>query len=960
MDPSNPENTEPVQHSIEASESKDNPNDRYHHPVTTSTPSQPSSPTLSHIPHSPPPPAFRIHNPHTLPTSQQRYVSPETAFRNNDVDEKWLPAPPDTPFHLDRLNDEKPVNHDGQSTSPSSHSIQPFIAPTSGSYSQPATFSPSRTDMVTSSSRPTPNDLEMQPRSRRQQSTTTSGNRSRSGVLNRGGAGSSSNIQSPSTSHASTRRQQRGDTGNEVRRKRTSDISGSRRRTSDSTVAVTWEGGRRAGSPASSARSAARNDVRDAPSRRQHLHNAVSPPPPASQKRFSLFRRTLESLDISDKSQRAAEEGRGHSVSWARHNNPASARRSLSLKVPYYSGYGEDEGRRKTGIPGRNGEEPETNLLNFVDIMVNMPNKPKLNQVVNKLLKILAIMTMSYFLLMALYFAAEYQSSSHLHNISILVVDLDHSMIGNEFLNFTQRDNIIPGQVNWSIQTYKNIASVISDVENGNYWGAMVVRPNASWSLNKAASDPQSGYDPTKAFLFIYDGGRDPLAVKPYVVASMYTQFLQFTAVFNPGWVSFYLQYADSNKTSLTPLTAAPQVLGTPVAFEELDLHPPTATIITSATSVAYIWIFLIAGGSTYLVAHAVQPIARYSSVKRTMTLLLLPLLAFLSSLSMTYTILLLIFGVPFSSAGQFISLFLGMLLLQAAVASLVLFLIFLIPVTFIPIFTITFVVMNVIAVFNPVELMPGFYRWVYAMPFLNAVQMARFVLMGSYNRLGYNITILFAWILVPITLLPFAIIRQKRLMAEIMEIEEYERRQYRQKGYTSDKQGGYRHNVDKDYDAAWTNDSDKAIKRGRRSEEVDRRRPSRSRHYRNEDLSKTDQYYNSGDENSEAEFKHRRHNRRRNYNRRDNGSEDGEDNYDNDDEYTDTDDDGGRRAAANASRLIRPLNPRTISTGAVPSAPPESQVFDTLNRPFVEMPKLSRHPYASELARPPTPDEIK
>ncbi|KAF8976572.1 hypothetical protein BGZ46_008154 [Entomortierella lignicola] len=530
----------------------------------------------------------------------------------------------------------------------------------------------------------------------------------------------------------------------------------------------------------------------------------------------------------------------------------------------------------------------------------------------------------------------QYQSTDHLHNISILVVDLDHSMIGSQFLNFTQQDNMVPGQVNWSIQSkYKDVPSVISDVENGNYWGAMVVMPNASWMLNKALSTPLPNYDPTGAFTFIYDGGRDPLTVKPYVVASMYTQFLQFSSFFNPAWISFVLKYADNNNTTLTPLTDAPQVLGTPVAFTELDIHPTTATIITSATSVAYIWIFLIAGGSTYLVAHVIQPIARISSVRRTMMLLLVPLLAFLSSLSMTYTVLLRIFGVPFDSTGQFIFLFLGMLLLQAAVASLVLFLIFLIPVTFIPMITITFVVMNVIAVFKPVELMPGFYRWIYAMPFLNAVQMARYVLMGSYNRLSYNVPILFAWIVVPITLLPFAITRQKRLMAEVMEMEELERRH-----------------------GALSYDGDKALKRERRSKEVDRRHRSRSRYHHNEDLSDDNQYSSSECEDSESEFNSHHHSQRRNRHgrRRVEDDYDVDDNIEKDDGYHDRD----HLTAANTARLIRPLNPRTISSGVMPSAPPESQVFDTLNRPFVEMPKLSRHPYASELTRPRTPDEIK
>ncbi|KAF8940836.1 hypothetical protein BGZ58_004525 [Dissophora ornata] len=564
---------------------------------------------------------------------------------------------------------------------------------------------------------------------------------------------------------------------------------------------------------------------------------------------------------------------------------------------------------RKTGVPGRNGEEPETNLFNFVDIILNVPARPSLREVISKLLKVLAVMIVSYFTLMSLYFAAEYQVDSRLENISILVVDLDHSMIGTQFINFTQQDNTKPEQVNWSVQSsYKNLQSVIDDVDNGNYWGAMVVQPNASLTLNRALSIPLTNYDPTKAFLFIYDGGRDPLAVKPYIVASMYTQFLQFTATFNPAWIAFVLSYADAENSTLTPLINAPQVLGTPIAFEELDLHPPTASIISSATSVAYIWIFVIAGGSTYLVAHAVQPLTRFAS---------------------------------------------------AAVASLILFLIFLIPVVFIPLITTTFVVMNVIAVFHPVELMPPFYRWVYAMPFLNAVQMARYVLMGSYNRLTYNVPILFAWIAVPLTLLPFAIARQKRLMMEIMAIEEQERRQYHQRS-CSEKGTGYRRYEEdkKGGDDTYSYNGDYAIKRGRRSQEVERHGSvgSKYRHRgrsQNEDSSEDGQDYRSFEDDSEndteSESRHRH--------RGDNDDSGGESQY--------------HRATASAVRMIRPPNLRSISNGAMPSAPPESHVFDTHDhtsrrqpndqtQSYLAMPKLNRHPYASELVDSQPPDEVK
>ncbi|KAF9145314.1 hypothetical protein BGX30_009564 [Mortierella sp. GBA39] len=418
-------------------------------------------------------------------------------------------------------------------------------------------------------------------------------------------------------------------------------------------------------------------------------------------------------------------------------------------------------------------------MFNFVDTMLDMPVDPTWSQVIIKLLKVLAVMSVCYFGLMALYFGAEFQAINHTQNFEILVVDLDNSIIGSNYLNFTSHLNGVLGQPRWvnhNSTVYPNMSTIEADIVNGRYWGAVVVQANASSNLMWSAANIDANYDPTKAFAFVYEGGRDPLVVKPQVVATMYTTFLMFSKTFNPAWVKLAIASFIQQNTSMSAIMDAPQVIGTPIAFEEYDLHPITASIITSATSVAYIWIFLIAGGSTYLVANMVQPMTTKLSTAKTMFAMLFPLLMFLVVLSFCYSLLLLTFGVPFTGGAlQFLSLFGGMLLLQCAVASMVLFLIYLIPVVFIPGFTITFVILNVIAVFNPVELMPVFYRWVYAMPFLNAVQMARYVLMGSYNRLRYNIPILSAWILVPIILMPFAISRQKRVAREVEREEEEE-----------------------------------------------------------------------------------------------------------------------------------------------------------------------------------------
>ncbi|KAF9952396.1 hypothetical protein BGZ72_006323 [Mortierella alpina] len=685
---------------------------------------------------------------------------------------------------------------------------------------------------------------------------------------------------------------------------------------------------------------------------------------------FSVLKQRLQSLVLPDRNrddqdstesqdnqhnvslERQAEEGGLQGSSRRNRRNKFGRTSRKNTRVEGVFGY--RNGPHKTGVPGKDGEEPETDVFKFVDIILDMPDNPTGLQVTMKMLKMLAIMTIAYFALMALYFAAEFQVSDRMSNLDVLVVDLDQSLIGAEFLNFTQRA-IKVGRISFAIQDYYSLDGVMEDVDNGKYWGAIVVNDDASARLNKAISVPLRDYNPVDAFTMVYDSGRDPLVVKPLIVAQMYRHFMEFVGDFNSLWVYLVITYAEENNQTLAPLTKAPQTLGTPIAFTEMDLHEPAAAIITSATSVAYIWIFFIAGASTYMVANIVQPLARKASVRRTMVLLLLPLFVFLCSLSMTYSVLLRLFGVPFESAGQFVALFFAMLLLQSAVASLVLFLIFMIPVTLIPIITTTFVVMNVIAVFHPVELMPPFYRWVYAMPFLNAVQTVRYVLLDSYNRLVYNLPILFAWVMVPITLLPFAITRQKRLLMEVMDQERRQQQQQQERRGYSKRRRLYRdgwHNSETQGNSAFNKEGSDGRSRSRSRSKSTRRRHGRySEQSINDGREESDDYdtSESGYDQPHAEWADTH-----------SGAED-RGSVDDDPELYDT-------------RIVyvdRPRNAPTRISGVSPSAPPECLVFDTHrrlageglhgpDRTFIEMPRLNRHPYAAELVRSQTLSEVK
>lgn len=91
----------------------------------------------------------------------------------------------------------------------------------------------------------------------------------------------------------------------------------------------------------------------------------------------------------------------------------------------------QDPSSRKKGLPGKDGREPETDMFNFVDTMLDMPVNPTWSQVIVKLLKVLVVMCVCYFGLMALYFGAEVSTYPLFfnHYSSIPLSTLDRSIL---------------------------------------------------------------------------------------------------------------------------------------------------------------------------------------------------------------------------------------------------------------------------------------------------------------------------------------------------------------------------------------------------------------------------------------------------------------------------------------------------------------------------------------------------
>jgi hypothetical protein len=86
---------------------------------------------------------------------------------------------------------------------------------------------------------------------------------------------------------------------------------------------------------------------------------------------------------------------------------------------------------------------------------------------------------------------------------------------------------------------------------------------------------------------------------------------------------------------------------------------------------------------------------------------------------------------------------YVGMLALGLALEALLT----LLTVRFVPFFMLTWIIINVSVCVFPIEVLPNFYRYGYAMPFYNVSRAMRTIVFGTKNRVGFSFGILLIWV---------------------------------------------------------------------------------------------------------------------------------------------------------------------------------------------------------------------
>ncbi|KAI8812284.1 hypothetical protein BJ742DRAFT_866465 [Cladochytrium replicatum] len=381
-------------------------------------------------------------------------------------------------------------------------------------------------------------------------------------------------------------------------------------------------------------------------------------------------------------------------------------------------------------------------------------------------------------------------------SIVIYVVDLDGGVVGStlttavsKLINDSQATGaLLPA---FTIVSGETFDDVVAKVSAGDAWGAIVANKGASTALQSALASAIAAtsrnstadaavapattlaYNASLALTIVFDEGRQSQVVSSAVAGPLRTLAARIGTQ--------YALVQASRGTTLGSLVGTPfsGLIVSPISYTEVNIHPSTAPVVAVGVALGNTFLMVASIFGTVLllsktqspeVVEALRPVTIISIRIR----LVLPYAILLSLLS---TVLYTIFGVKWSPVENFF----GAWFLQC-LTSLV----------YIGLFTIILsipkiglppalsgvlallVVFNVIGGLAVVDLASPFYKFGYGFPIYNAASGLRTLIFGSYNRIGLNVGVLFAW-LVCCSIVSLAVVlsgfERKRILAGVAKI---------------------------------------------------------------------------------------------------------------------------------------------------------------------------------------------
>jgi hypothetical protein len=376
-----------------------------------------------------------------------------------------------------------------------------------------------------------------------------------------------------------------------------------------------------------------------------------------------------------------------------------------------------------------------------------------------------AMLTLVIFGVFSMFWGSIYKISTNTHKMVGWVVDFDNGPIGHTITSAIPQIPFDPTKVTWVIKSASDFPGGPQDLANAvheqDVWFAVTVNPGASDALAAALASPQqnTNYTGVSAITGYGEEGRNENAFRNVFRP-------QLDVLIQPILADFAAKFAAENYTSLAQeqasavLQSCPQLLSRPFYYSINNLRPFDIAVGPAMTFVGMIFTLVM----SFMLAMASLAGRFMSGMERILPRWRLVLVRLSTDfvvyffLSLFYCLVSLAYQAEFSrfiGKGGFVVYWMiqwiGMLALGYACETMMI----LLTPRFMPLFLLLWIVLDASVALWPIEILPGFFRYGYAMPFYNMAQGIRTVLFGTKSHLGLNFGTLFAWIGVSMICMP-------------------------------------------------------------------------------------------------------------------------------------------------------------------------------------------------------------
>jgi hypothetical protein len=218
------------------------------------------------------------------------------------------------------------------------------------------------------------------------------------------------------------------------------------------------------------------------------------------------------------------------------------------------------------------------------------------------------------FIMSTLYLGSGHNPNRYTTNLDVAIVDFDGDLAGQYFLNAFRQSG--PGNLtlHWRYKDpgdyNNNVDNPQHDVENGYVWASVVLRPNTTSYIDESLSAflnastlVTSPFAFTLPIIVTYEDGRNSFTVDNYVVPAIRTALsiasAQYGQMLRKEFIDSLSSSSNSSSNRSLQLYNALQLeslLSAPLSAQYRNLYPAFPYIGQLATTLGYIYLYLISG----------------------------------------------------------------------------------------------------------------------------------------------------------------------------------------------------------------------------------------------------------------------------------------------------------------------------------------------------------------------------